>query len=97
MRLAGSIARVADSFQVFVRKWLRRRSALPDSSTVSAAASRWWSAVVAIVASGTALQSVLGPLATSRSGARLDAISGANSALAITPADSAATGGADVG
>ena len=97
MRLAGSIARVADSFQAFVRKWLRRRSALPDSSTVSAAVSRWWSAAVVIVANGTALRSVLGPLAATRSGVRLDAISGANSAPAITPADSAATGGADAG
>ena len=97
MRLAGSIARVADSFQAFVRKWLRQRNVLLDSFTVPAAASRLWSAAAATVASAIVHRSALEPPVATRSDVRLDATNAADLAPGITLAASAATGCVDAG
>ena len=97
MRLDSSIARVAGSFQVFVRKWLRLRVILSDSITVPAAASKSSSAAAAIVGNATARASARKLHDATRSAVPLDATSEARSVLATMLADSTAGGFADAG
>ena len=85
MRLASSIARVAGSFQVFVRRCLRPRGIPSDCFSAPAAVSRSSSVAAAIEGNATAHATAPKPLAGTRSAVPLGATNEARSALATTP------------